>query len=167
MGLKFARRGERERGLPPTLIRRIKNLVVQGIMGAEYGSPLALLKLGGMVSEREYEAAIWYRQLDREYRAVIGVRGCKSQPLGEASRAAPPDPDSERGQLVAKREAWTMREYPRIRLAMAAAGADAVRCFDAVVLDDATPEGYAQRLAVAKVADLIHKARHVQKRRAR
>lgn len=159
MKIKFARREQKDRGLPPALIRRIKALVVQGIMGVEYGSPVAILKLTGALTDREYEACLWYRELYRSYQKVVGSRGCKSLPIGEAGMGAPPDPDSDRGRLMARHEAWVMREYPRVRLAMLAAGGGAVAQFDSVVVDDREPDGYGGRMAVPKVADLIHKAR--------
>ena len=158
--------GLRESVSSPAHIRRIKMAVANKLLGPEYGCPVALMRLQGELTDREYDACVYYRTLRADYVRAIDAKELKAQSLGE-QRSAPPDPHSAKGVAQAKREATISTDWLYVSRVVRSQGDRLKAVFELVVLDDKDPPGYLAKTEVARVARAIHTATTQTRRRAK
>jgi len=88
----------------PTQVRRLREAALAGMADAQWGTELGRLNLTGQISDAMYAAGKKWAELAAKYHGSIGVFPVRST-TGEMGRgSSPPDPDSDEGQRVAKRE---------------------------------------------------------------
>ncbi len=142
---------------PEALLKRLRGLMDRA---AVTGTPWAMMRLVGELTEAEHDACSWFNVLHDRYRRALDVRGLRGQAYEAGSRGAPPDPFSAPGERVSSAERRTVAEFRSAEMAGRAAGCAAWRDFCAVVIDEHEPENGTQRGAVALVARAL--ARHRQ-----
>ena len=158
--------GLRESIASPAHVRRIKMAVANKLLGPEYGCPVALMRLQGELTDREYGACVYYRTLRADYTRAIDAKELKAQALGE-QRSAPVDPESAKGAAQAKRETNVTADWLYAARVVAACGSRLAAVFDRVVLLDHEPPGYLAKTEVARVARAIHTATTRTRRRSK
>lgn len=109
----MAKAAVRQDGLPESAIKRLKAATVLGIIrGEEWESEAGIMKLRGEISEADYDIIRKYNALRRAYCKAIGIKEAPPSPSFEVrSSAAPPDPDSERGQKITADEQRAMSAF--------------------------------------------------------
>jgi hypothetical protein len=152
MKAPFANRQQLDRGIAPAHLRRIKDAVAAKLLGAEYGTPIALMKLAGELTEREYRACVHYRTLHANYQAAIVAPTVRSQDLSAPSRAEPKDPFGAAGRKQARIDRRAIDQWwDGVRLIVGHFGRPALLRFDSVVLEDAAPD-WSGKVQVVRVA---------------
>ena len=138
--------GLRESIASPAHVRRIKMAVANKLLGPEYGCPVALMRLQGELTDREYGACVYYRTLRADYTRAIDAKELKAQ---------------------AKRETNVTADWLYAARVVAACGSRLAAVFDRVVLLDHEPPGYLAKTEVARVARAIHTATTRTRRRSK
>lgn len=140
-------------GLPRSAIKRIEECVASKVLGVEYGTPLGQLLLAGDLSRPQYDAAVWFAQLEDGYRKAIGLMPVRSAGA-ESSRAEPIDPDSALGAKIAISDRSNVRAFRSAARAARDCGCapGAYRAFYAVAVNDVDPMQAAETRAIGVMA---------------
>jgi hypothetical protein len=75
------------------------------------GSTLGLWRTLGQISEPEHEAGRQWAKLLSAYHAAIGVRGIRCPRFQRGVLGHEPDPDSDAGRVIAKKELRSIKDY--------------------------------------------------------
>ena len=141
---------------PLSLLKRLRGLMDRA---AVTGTPWAMMRLQGELSEGEYDACEWFHALHARYQRALDVRGVKPQGWEAGSKGEPPDPFSEAGMRLSKAERDTVAEFRSAELAGMGAGIVNYRDFLNVVIGENEPTNLAHKGAVCNVARALAKHR--------
>lgn len=115
-------RPQREREYSPGEIRRLRDAAMSGLRDAEWGTELGRLYLEKHIDDGMYAAGRRWREQAHKYRSTLGVFPVRSAKLEVGSRGTEPDPDSEEGQQIARRERAAMEQFMGAHAELVAAG---------------------------------------------
>lgn len=94
----------REPEFPPAQVRRLRDAAMRGLRDPEWGTELGRLYLGGAITPAMYAAGKKWAELARSYQHAIGAFPVRSATVEPGIRSHTPDPDSDEGRKLAKRE---------------------------------------------------------------
>lgn len=97
-------RHQREREAAPVAVRRLLDAALTDMRHAEWGTELGRLLLKKLINESMFVAGRKWAELANKYQKSIGVFPVKSASPQVGRNAAPPDPDSDEGRKIARRE---------------------------------------------------------------
>lgn len=111
-GIPSRAAGVRETAVDPTTIRRLIEIAASDARREQWGTVYGRMLLEGKLTERQYAACKKWAERAADYRKALAAQEAKSSmyaidPTGGAS----PDPDSEAGAKIAKRDRRIMAEY--------------------------------------------------------
>ena len=89
----------------PALVQRLREAALRGMADPEWGTELGRLFLQQAITAPMYAAGKRWAEMASKYQRTIGVFPSRSVSLERGIRSAQPDPDSEEGRKIAKREA--------------------------------------------------------------
>lgn len=98
-------RAQREREIAPLAAKRLRDAALSGMRDPEWGSELGRLYLNGTITPAMYAAGKRWREQAETYHRSIGVFPVRSASAEPGRGASQPDPDSDEGRRIAKREA--------------------------------------------------------------
>lgn len=99
---QYSRAGEREAA--PTRIKRARDAALANMGDPRWGSELGRLHLQGTITDAMYAAGVRWAELAAKYQSAIGIFPSRSASMERGALGSPPDPDSDEGRKVAKRE---------------------------------------------------------------
>jgi hypothetical protein len=104
-------RAGREREYPPAQVKRLREAALSGLRDPEWGTELGRLLLNGVITDAMYAAGKRWAELAARYKNVLGIFPIKSSSAEGGSWGHQPDPDSPRGQEIAKADRNSMEAY--------------------------------------------------------
>ena len=145
--------------LPESQIRRIREDVLAGYRGAEYGSQIALMHMRGELSGPLYRECADYRDGVERWEAVSEARGVKGQSYeGGRGSSYDPDPDSDEGKKLSSREKKARDNYWRSKAILEKFPRETRLQFERVVIGDETPN-HEMKIVVLVCATRLRNAR--------
>jgi hypothetical protein len=118
-------REQRHRLLSPTEARRLREAAWRGLRDAQWGTELGRLFLESSLTEQQFLAGQRWRQDVAAYHWAIDVFPVRTASL-ERGKATPPDPDSEVGRKLAKRESEAIETFFAAHAILSFTGAEKV-----------------------------------------
>src|SRR5690348_5768965 len=104
---RHSRAGERETA--PAAIKRLREAALRQMADPQWGTELGRLNLEGAITDAMYAAGKRWAEYAAKYQGAIGVFPVRS--VQPRSFAHPPDPDSDTGREIAKREAENAEKF--------------------------------------------------------
>jgi hypothetical protein len=126
--------------------------------GQKASTPWGLMAVRGQITDAQWSAVDWFIRVAAEFHNGGGTKGVKSASLNSSGPSEPPDPFSDEGQKIAKRERAACVEYESARLAGVACGAKVWRLFMDLVTANPGPErilNFHERNAVLVVSQVL------------
>lgn len=107
----------------PVAVKRLRDAALRGTADQRWATELGRLYLDGRINEAMLLAGERWASIVRDYLEAIGAPAdMRSGALERGSIASPPDPDSERGQLMARRDRAAVRAMQEAHAVLCAAG---------------------------------------------
>jgi hypothetical protein len=97
--------------LSPVEARRLREASWRGLRDAQWGTELGRLRIEETLTEAQFLAGQHWRQDVAAYHWAIDVFPVRSANLELGKRGTPPDPDSEMGRSLAKRESEAVEAF--------------------------------------------------------
>ena len=127
----------REVETPPAAIRRLRDAALAGMQDARWGAEIGRLYLAGRVTSEQYGAGCrWADLASRHSVALCSRAGTASSSDFNRSRGAPSDPDSEAGELEAKRHLKDLERYQKALVVIARHGASVTQAVKRLCEED-------------------------------
>jgi hypothetical protein len=104
-------RAGRERELPPTQVKRLRDAAMAGLRDPEWGTELGRLYLEGTITATMYAAGKAWREKAAKYVSTLGHFPVRTILVEGRGGSLPPDPDTEEGRKRARREADAMERF--------------------------------------------------------
>lgn len=118
-----ATRAGHEREFAPTQAKRLRDAALAQMADAEWGTELGRLFIKGQISPAHYAAGKRLAEWSDRYRVAIAGPGRTKSGAVEVGRGAtPPDPDSDRGRVVAKADAAHVGKFNEALAVLARSG---------------------------------------------
>lgn len=128
----------------PSAIRRLRDAALAGMADARWGAEIGRLYLAGRLNSEQYGAGCRWADLASRHSAAIGSRaGMASSSDFNRSHGTPADPDSEAGELEARRHLKDMERYQKALTVIARHGSDVTQAIRRLCEEDVhltTPE---------------------------
>lgn len=157
--------------IPETQIRRIREDVIAGYRGPEYGTQIALMHMRGELSGPLYRECADYRDGVERWEAVSEAKGVRGQSYEEGRGSSfDPDPDSNEGKKLSARERKARDNYWRAKSILDKCSAEARFRFNQVVIEDEIPSYEMKRSVIycasrlRDVREAMHRVRRAGKR---
>lgn len=141
-----------EREFAPTQVKRLRDAALAGMADAEWGTSIGRLYLASKITGPMYAAGKrWSEQVVRYHGAINAPPpNPKALRMGESSRGAPPDPDSDEGRQRAAREAQMVTDFLAAHGILCAAGMIAEATVRNVCERDHCPVGQLETQALSR-----------------
>lgn len=117
-------RPQRHRELAPSEVRRLRDAALCGLKDAEWGTELGRLYLTGAITETMYGAGKRWAEVASRYQAAIGIFPVRGPALERGARGANPDPDSDEGHKIARKEREAIEQFFAAHAVLLATGAE-------------------------------------------
>ena len=142
--------------ISPTEVRRLRDAAINGLRSDEWGSELGRYYLCGHITDQMYAAGKYWAMLAARYHQAIGAKPHeKALALERGSRGSAPDPDSDRGQAIAKGERKHVNKFLDVLTALEHAGPQATRLVRALCEYNQSPATYGEFLLIRAGLALI------------
>jgi hypothetical protein len=141
-----------EREFPPAQVKRLRDAAMAGLRDPEWGTELGRLYLEGILTAEMYAAGKWWRETASRYRGAI----CAPAPdpkaimLEAGCRSSQPDPDSDAGRELVKRDSMASLVFLEAHGALLGAGMIAERAVRRLCEEDQSPIGEEERIATRR-----------------
>lgn len=160
-------RAGRERELPPTQVKRLRDAALAGLRDPEWGTELGRLYLAGTISASMYAAGKDWREKAARYIKTLDHFPVRTLPMDGRGGSAPADPDSEAGAAQARREAGAMERFFEAHHVLLSSGRLAERAVRHLCERDQGPCGMAELIALRNGLSALADHREAQSRRKR
>lgn len=117
----YSREGQKKE-FAPAVVYRLREASMRDMAAPEWATELGRLYLTERITHGEYAAGRRFAELNAAYRQSIGAVPARSGALELGIRSEPPDPDSEAGEKLAKRERSIAERYTAAHRVLADAG---------------------------------------------
>lgn len=97
-------RADKAKEYAPTQVKRLRDAAIMGMADPEWGTELGRMFLQHSITPEMYAAGKRWSEMAASYQHAIGVFPIRSISLERGIRSAQPDPDSDKGQEVSRRE---------------------------------------------------------------
>lgn len=98
-------RADKPKEHAPTQVKRLRDAALRGMADPEWGTELGRLFLQQTITAEMYAAGKRWAELASRYRQAIGAFPIRSASLERGVQSAQPDPDSDKGREIARKEA--------------------------------------------------------------
>ena len=152
---------------PETLMVRLRAFDLATNQRAS--TPWGLMAIRGQITDAQSHAVDWFVQVAYEFHKGAGAKTAKSASLDMSGPCEPPDPFSDEGLKIAKRERRAYVEYESARLAGTACGYKPWRIFMELIGSNPGPDrtlSFAERNAVVVVSEALRAHRERGRRNA-
>ena len=113
----------REVETPPIAIRRLRDAALAGMHDHRWGTEIGRLYLAGRLTSEQFAAGCrWADLVTRHSAALCSRAGLVSPSDFNSSRGTSVDPDSERGEMEAKRHLKDLERYQKALVVLARHG---------------------------------------------
>jgi hypothetical protein len=138
-----------EREFPPAQVKRLRDAAMAGLRDPEWGTELGRLYLEGTLTAEMYAAGKWWRETASRYRGAICAPAPdpKALVLEIGCGSFRPDPDSDAGRELVKRDCTATLIFLEAHGALLGAGMIAERTVRRLCEEDQAPVGEEERLA--------------------
>lgn len=137
---RISRAGE-AREFAPTQAKRLRDAAMRQMMDPEWGTELGILFLQERITQSMYAAGKKWREMASKYQASIGAFPVRATSVELGRKGSPPDPESEAGCRIAKREANLAEDFFAADAVLVNAGPGIRLMVRRVCEDDAAPIG--------------------------
>lgn len=119
-----ASRSEMVKQYPPTQVKRLRDAALAGMADPEWGSVCGQMFLQGRLSPPEYAAAKRWSERVEKYHGAIGAPppNPKALDLDRRSHGTSPDPDSEEGLKLVRRDMDAITDFLSAHSVLCASG---------------------------------------------
>ena len=148
----------REREVPPAQVRRLRDAALSGLRDPEWGTELGRLYLSDQITDAMYAAGKQWAEWAAKYRNAIGVFPIRCSSGELRGNSHPVDPESERGQEIAKREAKHAEDFFKADAVLMQADRGVSTAVRRLCEDNETPGGFAELARVR--TGLMHLVSH-------
>ncbi len=116
-------RNSRDAKLEPVAeIKRIRDAAIADVRHSEWGTVCGMLFLNERITAELYEASKRWGRFEAANRSAICMLGQVRAINMESSHSHPPDPDSEEGRRIARRETRAREAFEEAHKALCSAG---------------------------------------------
>lgn len=162
--------GNPDRAPHPAQVVRLRDAVLAGLTDARWGSVIGQLYLRGDLTAEQYSAGCWWLEMVSRYHGALLVpRQARSVALDGGRGGEPPDPDSEAGARISRREASAIERFLDAHGALIEATIKTRLPVEATVRQvcehDTWPAGTAETMALSTGLNVLFAQRTLTNRR--